>query len=369
MTSSLFSSTPRAGGRWIAFDSTKGYPGEGPGRADALNVLRREYGTGARQHGRDLQRRGTPTTRNRYQKLYDECAVFLATRNLGELPVLAESWTTRQIAECLVAFAQHLFDEDRPISDARFAVAAVQWKHSHLRGNLKLPWTSVREWQLLEPGLPRIPLPGSVVRAAVSLACVWGWWRTATALLLNWETWARPIEMATVRLSSLVVPEDLGGFLGAPRGVMAIWKSKTSRAGFLIQHVVIRNEKLPAALANLKAISTSSARLLPYSQNVYQSRLAALLKALGVSPKLFTLGSIRAGGATEDWLQHENVGRTQMRGRWKHPLAMQHYLQESTACLATIQLSRRTLNLVDALEPLVDELFPPTRALLRRSTN
>ena len=153
----------------------------------------------------------------------------------------------------------------------------------------------------------------------------------------------------------------------AGKGVWAIWKSKTSRHGFLIQHVVLSDDLVVSVVRVLRQVLARSSPLLPYSQEVYGTRLAQLLAVLGVPAKLFSLGSIRGGGATEDWIMRENLGRVQFRGRWKNPNSVQHYMQEATACLATLQFSRRTQTLVASLEGLVSEIFPPSAAQIRRS--
>ena len=121
---------------------------------------------------KNLGQRGIKETRERYRVLYDEFCNWVTVRDLGRLLEIAELSTNRPICLTTQAYIQWLYDEDRPISDGRYAVAAVQHFQSHLRGRFKLPWDSIREWQLLEPGLPRTPILPSVVHAAAVLCAV-----------------------------------------------------------------------------------------------------------------------------------------------------------------------------------------------------
>lgn len=353
-----------------AWDSTKGFPGEGPPRARTSELgryLAKAFQAEGRPRRASLLQGGIPETLDRYNRKMDEFQSWLSVRDWDHLDVLVNLPSTRTIADVTGAYVQWLFEEERPISDARYTVAALQHRYPHLKGMLRIPWGAVREWQLLEPGLPRIPLPSAVLHACAVLAATWGWWRTASCLLINMHTWARPAEMANARLDHFVLPSEYGDMTLTGKGVWAIWKSKTSRHGFVIQHVVLSCPIVLGILRVLKEISPRGAPLLPYSQNVFQSRLKTLLQRLGIPVGLFTLGSIRAGGATEDWLVNENLGRVQFRGRWRDPKSVQHYIQEATACLAALAMSRRTANLVATLDGLLGSLFPPSAALMRRS--
>lgn len=148
--------------------------------------------------------------------------------------------------------------------------------------------------------------------------------------------------------------------------MLAIWRSKTSRLGTVFQHVLIEGEHLEF-IKHAKSLLPSDARLLPIGNAAWASRLGTALQALGVPLGLLTLGSLRAGGATEDYMRHENLSRTQFRGRWRSLSSVSHYLQSACAVLAALELSGPCQDLIASLSPLADVLFPLPPSLLAGS--
>ena len=79
-----------------------------------------------------------------------------------------------------------------------------------------------------------------------------------------------------------------------------------------------------------------------------QRRLLRIgLMALGLPPDVVTLGGLRAGGATYHWLQFENSGALQRRGRWGSIKALDHYVQEATVALCLADVAPAVLACVD----------------------
>ena len=121
------------------------------------------------------------------------------------------------------------------------------------------------------------------------------------------------------------------------------------------------------ALAYLKTTVPGHVYVLDISQTTWSKRFAQVLHALGFPKGFFTLGSLRGGAATEDFLEHENLPRVQYKGRWRNLASVGHYLQIATAALAAIDMSARTQKLVDILDELAPAIFPPTPELLDRA--
>ena len=61
----------------------------------------------------------------------------------------------------------------------------------------------------------------------------------------------------------------------------------------------------------------------------------------------FLPAGLRAGGATDDYLVRQNLGRLQWRGRWATVRVMEHYLQMGTFVLADIRMPVSAQRLVD----------------------
>ena len=70
-----------------------------------------------------------------------------------------------------------------------------------------------------------------------------------------------------------------------------------------------------------------------------------------------SLGGLRAGGATYNFLVTENVQAIQRRGRWKSLKTLEHYLQEGTALLASSRWSDETKYRIDKLADSLPGIF------------
>ena len=66
--------------------------------------------------------------------------------------------------------------------------------------------------------------------------------------------------------------------------------------------------------------------------------LQEALTSLEIPPGLFTLGGLRAGGATHHYLVCQNVPVLQRRGRWQSSRSLDHYIQEAAVVLSTLNI-------------------------------
>ena len=81
------------------------------------------------------------------------------------------------------------------------------------------------------------------------------------------------------------------------------------------------------------------------------------MEQLGTVELGVTLGGLRPGGATYDYLTLQNVGRLRWRGRWRHTKTMEHYVQEGAFQLGTVSLSVDTSRRVDYFAGAADDLL------------
>ena len=137
-------------------------------------------------------------------------------------------------------------------------------------------------------------------------------------------------------------------------GVVTIGFPKTRRTGPRIQHVTIDNSLLLTDLnVWLQQFSPSVALFPSYStlSRLIKAWLAALLGNEGAA---YTLGGLRAGGATYFYLETENPAIVQRRGRWASQRSLDHYVQTAAAVLGTAawsDVSRGKVERLAALAP------------------
>ena len=69
-------------------------------------------------------------------------------------------------------------------------------------------------WKALEPGGSHRPMPESVCRAFVALACAWGWHDVAVAILIGFFGMMRPGEILKLQSKDFVFPI---------KGITSVW--------------------------------------------------------------------------------------------------------------------------------------------------
>ncbi len=95
------------------------------------------------------------------------------------------------INEVLVTCLQHSYEGSKPHSHGPFTLAAAQYYHKGLWGNLRSAWAAVKTWKAAEPGELRAPAPTmamAVAPGSVPLAALLG--MTFHCLLKQREPWS-----------------------------------------------------------------------------------------------------------------------------------------------------------------------------------
>ena len=92
--------------------------------------------------------------------------------------------------------------------------------------------------------------------------------------------------------------------------------------------------------------------------------LREFLTLLEIPQMTVTIGSFRAGGATAHFLEHENLGTLQFRGRWKSTATLYHYVIVSMAAVSEARLTPTASEAVKAASDFFTKLGPPPHTLL-----
>ena len=144
----------------------------------------------------------------------------------------------------------------------------------------------------------------------------------------------RPGEACALTREHFLLPHEHGG-LDVMIRVRSPKRSRGARREFTRVEAVDTHPWFLCVLSGLRPGS----RLWPASQNALVRRLRLSLSYLTPRPGLFTLGSLRAGGATALFSRwHEDVARLQWRGRWRDGRSLPHYVQELIAARITSAL-------------------------------
>ena len=214
-------------------------------------------------------------------------------------------------------------------------------------------WQVNRAWAKAGPGRSRVVIPASLLRAMFGVSLLWGWTRFAGLLLLGFCGMLRPDEFLSASRRDLVLPSDRLEACGD--AFLRIAEATTRRLS-------------DSEVAEFFELSfgplSRDEPLAPYGASSFRSRWNAVLTQLGVPSHLAasgpTPGSLRGSGATEFYLQPEDVPRIAWRGRWRKVETLEHYLQEVAAQLLLTDLpltARQTIGEFAAASSRLLELF------------
>jgi hypothetical protein len=355
-------------GALTKFDSTKGYPGEGPS-----DILRQQIAAALRSAApptindtrRALQRRA-PLPRGKVvtPHIHASRAVLLATFGAWlarffdkELEALLEASTSdpREINELLEAYGQYLWRSGAAFNRFPETINAVVGRQRLLHRRLGVAWDVAFQWKAAEPGEHHLAIPKVVLLALVSSGILWGWPSVSALLLLGFTALLRTSEFALCQRQWLVFPRDvlydvafLMVIIPEPKTRLTMAKQQSVRVDY---HEVITF--LESTFGNL----APHERLWPLSTPALRRRFVLLCQAMGLPTqgrlpgggRPLELGGLRGGGATALLLESQDSELVRRKGRWANPKVMEIYLQELSAVTLLPRLPAKTRQLIMAL--------------------
>ena len=237
-----------------------------------------------------------------------------------------------EINAVVVRYGRCLYDVGRPYNHYAETINAIAVEKPSIRRLLQPAWNLAFGWLQNEPNVHHVCMPAQVLLALLTVALMWGWDRVAGVLGLGWGALLRAGELITALRSQLLLPSDV--FFSSNFCLFSILEPKTRFTAARHQSAKLDASDL-VALAELSFADLGpSQRLWPYSGQTLRTRLRQLLSALWLptsrtaGSKPLDLGSLRAGGAT--WLLQttEDAELTRRRGRWINAKTMEIYIQE-----------------------------------------
>ena len=272
-----------------------------------------------------------------------------------------------RLSRALAEYVQYLYDKVAPQQRATHAILAVQRRWPHCRRRLTLAWESITSWRLQMPSQPRRPISKGIMEAVV--AVIWArafraggheatrLWVAGALIWLAFDTLLRPGEMLGLRPRHLNFGRKLG--LGPPVLVLTIENPKNKRFMGRRQFVVAYDVRLIEwVMWILDSLERNDVLLMGGRAAIVRIWCQAL-DLLGIPASMFTLGSLRTGGATEHFLVHANFARLQYLGRWRNPHTLEHYLQEAVSALSDISLPQTTTAGIDAARGIFTSIPGP----------
>ncbi|CAE7527751.1 unnamed protein product [Symbiodinium sp. CCMP2592] len=363
------------------FDSTLGFPGEGPffrvfgvlgwfqvALAMPSHVLLPRHAADEKRsaaratailvEGRPVE----PVTQRRRDKLLEAFGSWLLDQgvvfsDLFDLSPL----TTKKLNGYLVGYGRQLFDAGWPYSHYSEVINAISSKEPALRRSLQPAWDLAFAWLREEPHSHHVALPWQVLLSAITLALLWGWPRVAGMLALTWGAVMRVGETLAARRCDLLLPEDVQHTIGY--ALVSISEPKTRFKAARHQSAKLDQPDLLEIVQFAFGSLSPESKLWPLSPSTLRSRFDSLMVRLGThrwegqGSRSLDLGSLRAGGAT--WLLQtsEDSELVRRRGRWLNSRTMEIYIQEISSIQfvhrLTLETRRRVFSLLDSFRSVL----------------
>ena len=334
----------RAFVRTRAFDSTCGFPGEGPFRVfragfvfltlasvgltppglsllclgfllhvpvaamelpgrTGRDDLRAERRSGvALRAGRPVQR-STRLRRDKLQGLFEHWLLtvgfsfeWFQTRAKGD-PDFAN--------EVLICYGQHLFKSGKTYSSYSETLNMFSSVCPSLRRLLQPSWDHAVAWQREEPPEHHTAMPWQIVTAILAVAIAYGWIDVAGVVALCWAGLARVGEVLEATRQDLVLPSDTG--CTSRYALLTIKEPKTRYRAARHQTARVDQPQMLRIIVLAFGKLDRHDRLWGFSGSTLRTRFRKLLWAVRLSPSIcpgvrdFDLGSLRAGGPPGSW--------------------------------------------------------------------
>eukprot|EP00435_Cladocopium_sp_Y103_P035124 s3074_g9.t1 len=353
----------------LDFDSTLGFPGEGPlfqggiafwvlllvsgsaprsswilvGSVDSHGFEPRHADDRARQErrqhctlefGRPVQ---TVTKANR-DRLLAQFSAWVFGKGHCLKTVLSKAYGDPDFINKLLAeYGRALFDAGRPYSHYSETINAIGSTQPSVRRLLSGAWDMAFSWLREEPFEHHVACPFQVLLALLTVCMCWGWIEVAGVLAISWGGICRIGEVLAAKRRDLILPSDV--MFTAASVLLRVQEPKTRFRAARHQVAKIEYGDLVELIRCAFEHLPPESKLWRSSPQLLRSRFKQLLSALllpcnsKADSRALDLGSMRAGGATHLQMLWEDAELTRRRGRWLSSRTMEIYLQESAATL------------------------------------
>ena len=237
----------------------------------------------------------------------------------------------------LTRYGRELYRVGKTYNQFAETLNELSSRKPQIRRFLSSAWDLGYSWKRSEPSIHHVAMPAMVLLGALSVCISWGWMRLAGSFALMWGGLLRPGELCNATRRDLLLPSDIGGTV--PFCILSIGEPKTRYSSARHQSAKVDIEDLVAIIGLAFEGLQPSHRLWPYSAQTLRNRLKSVLEVMGlpVSPtsklKPLDLGSFRPGGATHIIQVTEDGDLLQRRGRWANRKMMEIYVQEVSSLL------------------------------------
>eukprot|EP00438_Fugacium_kawagutii_P006301 Skav233309 [mRNA] locus=scaffold4193:93959:94747:+ [translate_table: standard] len=238
------------------------------------------------------------------------------------------------MAQVLVDYIQHLWEEGEAKTMASYVVAAVQFERPSLKGNLREAWQLLSLWGRLDQPLRATPLDGSMLLAFCGVLLEWQWRSLALISIVGFCGFLRTGEMFHIRRKHVVLPVKQGQ--GA---VIFLDDTKTAQRNHLMWEKIFIEEQvgIQALRALCHGLSPAD-HLVAESVQKFRQLWKLVVAHLGLTSFHYLPYSLRRGGATSAYRNGATFDQLMEKGRWKHIQTARLYLDQGLQEAASLTI-------------------------------
>ena len=238
-----------------------------------------------------------------------------------------------QLCEAASEWVEFLYADGERKGLASDGLAGLQYYLPQCQGKLKLAWKLVKAkvWQEIDPPMRVFPLSPVVVLGMAGLAAAIKLPEVAAGLLVCFDGILRSGEFYQLRVSDVTFYSERAALrLGLTKG-----GKRTGRE----EMVIINSRWAVRWLRHACAGKRGSQLVLDKGSPFFRKWFKILLSEFRLDDLHINIYSLRRWGATWDFLEHQSMERTLLRGRWASTSSARMYLQDAVATVAHLKLA------------------------------
>ena len=235
-----------------------------------------------------------------------------------------------QFDDAACAWLEFLYADGQRKGLASDGLAGIQHFLPRCIGRLRQSWKLLKVWQKVEPPMRVLPLSPLVLLGMAGLAARLRLQDVAAGLLICFDGMLRSGELYNLTVGDITFYRR--------HAVLRLGLTKSGKRTGREEMVVINSVIAVAWLKVACRGRSLQEPLLRRGADHFRKCFKLFLQAFSLDNLLLNVYSLRRGGATWDFLSHQSMERTLLRGRWASTSSARVYLQDATALVAHLRL-------------------------------
>jgi len=235
-----------------------------------------------------------------------------------------------QFDEAACAWLEFLYADGQRKGLASDGLAGIQHFLPRCIGRLRQSWKLLKVWQKVEPPMRVLPISPLILLGMAGLAARLGLQDVAAGLLVCFDGMLRSGELYNLTVGDVTFYHQ--------HAVLRLGLTKSGKRTGKEEMVVINSLLAVAWLRRACRRRSPSEPLLRRGADHFRKCFKLFLQAFALEDLLLNVYSLRRGGATWDFLSHQSMERTLLRGRWASTSSARVYLQDATAMVTHLRL-------------------------------